>query len=108
MAYFSRKLEGVQLHAWESSLFLYLPFAGHSLIQGVKAVECKENETLTLTVSLNTVAEVRGQETKTGNEKQYFGYSTMPSERHTIQNQIVGWLVNDLEISIDIVEVLKC
>jgi hypothetical protein len=56
---------------------------------------------------LNTAAEVRGQET-TGNEKQYFGYSMMPSESHTIQNQIAGWLVNDLESRLDIVEVLKC
>jgi hypothetical protein len=68
-------------HTFQGSLKVYnymlgeVPFAGHSLIRGVKAVECKENETLTLTF-LNTVAEVRGQETKTGNKKQYFGYST--------------------------------
>ena len=70
-------------------------------------MECKENGTLTLTF-LKTDAEVQGQETKTGNEKQYFGYSRKPSESHTIQNQIAKWLVNDLESSLDTVEVLKC
>jgi len=43
-----------------------------------------------------------------GNEKQYFGYTKMPSESRAIQNQIAGWLVNDLESSLDIAEVLKC
>jgi len=67
-------------------------------------VERKENGTLTLTF-LNTAAKVTKQ---TGNEKQFFGYSMMPSEPHAIQNQIAGWLINDLESSLDIVEVLKC
>jgi len=78
MAYVSRKLEGVQLHALGSSLFLYLPFAGYSLIQVWRLWNAKRMEHWQ--TFLNTVAEVRGQYTKAGNEKQYFGYSMMPSE----------------------------